>query len=419
MQKFFFKAAGLFIFLFTTITALQVNAQGVNEKKEFSPFKTWRGVFTIQGGIEVPFVFEIAGTSRTNARVYFLNAEERFDGGTANWTADSLYINLEQFENELAFAIDPAGTLKGVLRKQNLSGNATPVQAAAYKNYRFPAPVKHTSTDISGTYAVELNSPAGAKEKAVALFSQEGNILKASFLRTTGDSRFLEGTIDNNQFYLSSFIGSAPSFYRGTITENGRLQGEIVGTRTNQSFSAIPDENAALPNPYTLTYLKQGYTSFDFSFPDTTGKPVTLKDDRFKNKVVIISITGSWCPNCYDEASLLASWYKTNKDRGVEIIALHYERQNDLVYAKKAMTRFRHKLGITYTQLFAGLADKQYVAASLPALNNFLSFPTTIFIDRNQKVRKIHTGYSGPATGKFYNQFLKEFNETTDALLKE
>ncbi len=419
MQKFFYKRAGLSILFFTIIALAQVNAQKDNEKSDFSPFQIWRGAITIQETIEVPFVFEISGTSPTDARVFFLNGGERFDGGPVNWTSDSLYINLEQFENELAFAIDPSGTLKGVLRKQNLTGTSTTVHAVAYTNYRFHTPVKNALANITGTYAVELNSPNGSKEKAVALFSQEGNIVKASFLRTTGDSRFLEGTIEDNKFFLSSFIGSSPSFYRGTISEDGSLQGEIVGARANQPFTAIPDENAALPDPYALTYLKQGYTSFDFSFPDTSGNLVSLKDDRFKNKVIIISITGSWCPNCYDEASLLSSWYKTNKDRGVEIVALHYERQNDLTYAKKAMTRFRHKLDITYTQLFAGVADKQFVAASLPSLNNFLSFPTTIFIDRNKKVRKIHTGYSGPATGKFYDQFLKEFNETTDALLKE
>ena len=80
------------------------------------------------------------------------------------------------------------------------------------------------------------------------------------------------------------------------------------------------------------------------------------------------------------------------------------------------ISRFKERYNIEYDELFAGLADKQHVAETLPALNTFLSFPTTIFIDRNGKISKIHTGFSGPATGKYYDQFVKEFNEEINAL---
>ncbi|MEI9808950.1 MAG: hypothetical protein WDO16_14385 [Bacteroidota bacterium] len=58
----------------------------------------------------------------------------------------------------------------------------------------------------------------------------------------------------------------------------------------------------------------------------------------------------------------------------MESIAIHYERKTDTAYARKVITRFREKFGIEYDAVFAGLADKQYVAESLPALNTFLSF---------------------------------------------
>lgn len=386
----------------------------------FSPFKRWRGVFTIKAGTEVPFNFEITGSTRADARTYFLNGEERFDGGQVAWSRDSLFISLDQFENELAFAISGNDLLQGVLRKQNGGGLHTPVKAESGKDYRFAPGRSEEVTDISGTYAVEFKKPDGSIEKAVGLFSQEGSLLKGTFLRTTGDSRFLEGIVDGNRFFLSSFIGSSPSYYQGTIDPaTKQLTGEITGSRSSQPFTALPDEAAALPDPYQLTLLKNGYSTLSFSFPDAAGNTVSLSDKKFQHKVVIISITGSWCPNCYDEASFLAPWYKKNKDRGVEVIALHYERRDDTAYLSKALNRFRDKLGITYTQLFAGLADKQYVAASLPALNTFLSFPTTIFIDKKGKVSKIHTGYSGPATGKYYTQFVKEFNDEVDRLLKQ
>ncbi|HTF27284.1 MAG TPA: TlpA disulfide reductase family protein [Flavitalea sp.] len=252
----------------------------------------------------------------------------------------------------------------------------------------------------------------------MGLFEQEGSKLKGTFLRITGDSRYLEGIVEGNTFQMSSFIGSSPGYYKGTISADGKINGEIIGSRGSQAFTGLPDENAALPDAYKLTYLKDGYSSLDFTFPDADGKMVSLKDKQYQNKVVIVTIGGTWCPNCIDETNFLVPWFKANKKRGIEAIAIHYERQTDPAYVKKVLTRFREKFHIEYQQLFAGKADKQAVAASLPALNTFLSFPTTIIIDKQGKVAKIHTGFSGPATGKYYDEFVKEFNHDIDALLK-
>jgi thiol-disulfide isomerase/thioredoxin len=138
---------------------------------------------------------------------------------------------------------------------------------------------------------------------------------------------------------------------------------------------------------------------------------------RYRNKVVVVTIGGTWCPNCVDETAFLAPWYLANRSRGVEVISLQYERQMDSAFVRKALARMRERYDIHYDQLIGGIADKQAVAASLPALNSFLAFPTTIFIDRQGKVAKIHTGFTGPATGKYYEEFIKEFNAEVDRLL--
>lgn len=398
--------------------SLTATLQAAPVEQTFSPFKKWRGVFAVKPGVDVPFNFEITGTNAGNAQAFFINGQERFNAGRISWTKDSLFIYIDQFENELAFGITGNNTLTGSFRKQNNKKTVYPVTAAAGISQRFTHPKIAPLKDISGTYDVAIQQAGGTEEKAVGLFTQDGNRLQASFLRVTGDSRFLDGVINGNTFYLSSFIGSGVSYYTGKVNPDGTINGEIVGARSNTAFTATENEEAALPDAYTLTTLKEGYDALNFIFPDANGIPVSLYDPQFKNKVVILSITGSWCPNCYDEASFLSEWYKQNKQRGVEIIALHYERQNDSAYVKKALNGFRKKLGITYTQLFAGIADKQQVALSLPALNTFLAFPTTIFIDKQGKVSKIHTGYSGPATGKFYDAFVKEFNAEVDKLVK-
>jgi thiol-disulfide isomerase/thioredoxin len=401
--------------LFQTVQAeSKSTAPGV---KPFSPLGHWRGVFQVREGVTVPFNFDIVRSAGVQ-KAFFINGSERFEAGRVTQTADSLFIAIDAFDNELAFKIGDS-ELKGVLRKQDKTGNSLPLVAERGKNYRFAEGHLPSGGTLSGTYDIRLQSGNGQEEKAVGLFTQKGNHLYATFLRISGDSRFLEGTVDGNEFYLSGFIGSVPSYYKGTFTPDGHLKGEIIGVRSSQPFSGTTNEEAALPDAYGLTFLKNGYTTLDFSFPDVNGHKVSLADKKFDNKVVIIAITGTWCPNCIDEASFLAPWYINNRKRGVEIVALHYERKTDTAFVRKVLTRFRDRFGIRYDQLFVGTADKASVAASLPALNTFLAFPTMIILDKSRKVVQIHTGYSGPATGKYYEAFIKEFNAEMDSLLKQ
>lgn len=382
----------------------------------FSPDGVWRAAFKLSSGVEVPVVFDIHTDKDGGRKAFFHNGEERFEGGRVAQTGDSLFVYLDQFDNELAFHITDSA-LTGVLRRQDRTGVPLPVKAVRGDTVRFKGSRQPPAGDLTGTYAISFTGGNGKEEKAVGVLRQDGNRLHGTFLRITGDARYLEGLVEDDHFFLSSFIGSTPVYYRGDFTSTGRLTGESVGVRGNLHFTGVRDETAALPDAYGLTGLKNGYTSFDFSFPDLNGRPLTLHDAKFKDKVVIVTIGGTWCPNCIDEATFLAPWYIANRSRGIEVVSIFYERQLDTAYVKKALTRFRERFNIQFDQVFGGLADKQVVAASLPELNTFLAFPTTIIIDKKGRVARIHTGYSGPATGKYYQQFIKEFDEEINALL--
>jgi len=374
----------------------------------------WRGVFTIREGTESPFNFEIAA----NGKVYMRNGEERFETGKAEIKQDSLFIPLDQFDNELAFHIE-GKTMSGVLRKQDRSAIIAPVRAEKGISYRFIPKDKKTPSALSGRYEVMFHFESGRKEKAVALFQQKGQRLTGTFLKTSGDTRYLEGIVDGNKFYLSSFIGSSPGYYAGTIQDSGRISGAQFGTKVKHVFTGFKNDSAALSDPYVSAYMQPGTEKLRFRLRDLDGNMVSLTDDKYRNKMVIIAITGTWCPNCIDEAAFLSPWYKKNRHRGAEIITIHYERQTDTAYTNKVMRRFRERFDIEYDQLFGGLPQADTVISTLQGLAAFKSFPTTIFIDRKGKVRKIHSGYSGPATGKFYEEFLSAFNEETDRLLAE
>lgn len=411
-----------FLSLFVTLSLLPFSnyGQGTSQKNIQLALKGeshWRGVFKLSNGQEVPFNFLVKSAPGTS-KIYFLNAGEEFEGGKITQTGDSLFVSFDQFDNEFALGIEN-NILSGTLRRQDQKGNPIAVRAEPNNKTRFPETKNQPEGNISGTYDVRFELPNGKEEKAVGLFTQDGKKLKATFLKVTGDSRYLDGIVDGNRFYLSSFIGSSPVYYKGSFTKENKISGEIVGQRGSQKFSASPDENAALPDAYSLTFIKDGYSDFDFSFPNLQGKMVSLKDEKYKNKVVVVAIGGTWCPNCIDEAAFLSPWYAKNKNRGVEVISLQYERQADPAYVNKAITAFKNRFNIQYEQLFAGIADKQKVAESLPALNTFLSFPTTIFIGKDGKVDKIHTGFTGPATGRYYEEFKKEFEEEISKLLNK
>jgi thiol-disulfide isomerase/thioredoxin len=144
---------------------------------------------------------------------------------------------------------------------------------------------------------------------------------------------------------------------------------------------------------------------------------VSLTDEKYRGKVVVVSILGSWCPNCLDEMSFLSPWYKANKERGVEVVGLAFERKTEPAYVQKVLSNLINKHQTTYDILVAGkIGDDKKV---LPEIDGLKSYPTTIFIDKKGNVRKIHTGFNDPATGLFYDEFKSEFNKLVDELLAE
>jgi peroxiredoxin len=275
---------------------------------------------------------------------------------------------------------------------------------------------------VRGKWSVNLISEKDGKTSVrytVGLLEQTGNKVTGTILTTTGDYRYLEGVIDGAQLKLSAFSGSSPTLLSAELTDSLHLTGEFISPTGRTIVQAIKSDTAALPDPYTLTFLKPGFDRLSFAFPNLEGKSITLKDEKYKGKVVVLTVLGSWCPNCIDEAAFLAPWYKENKDRGIEIVGLSFERKDDFEFAKARLNTLIKKFDIQYDILFAGISDKKVVAEKLPELNTFLSFPTTLFIDKQGKVRKVHTGYSGPATGKYYQEYIREFNDEVSALVSE
>jgi thiol-disulfide isomerase/thioredoxin len=254
----------------------------------------------------------------------------------------------------------------------------------------------------------------------VGEFAQEGSVVTGTVMTPTGDHRFLDGEFIDNELRLSKFDGGHVFLYRGTLQADGSLRGKFwSGTAFEDSFIARRDDNASLGDAENATKLVGKADRLDFRFPDLAGHDISIRDPFFHGKVVIVTLAGSWCPNCHDEAAFLAELHRERRAEGFEVISLMFEQFGDFKRAAEATDRFRRRYGIEYTTLIAGTSDKDDAASKLPQLNGVFAFPTTIFVDRQGKVRKIHTGFSGPATGKHYEKLVVDFTKTLDALLAE
>ena len=216
--------------------------------------------------------------------------------------------------------------------------------------------------------------------------------------------------------WLSTFDGSHCWLYKSVI-KGDEMEGTFwSGNHYKSSWHAKRNEKIFLPDPFSVTSVNQ---PLKFSFPDADGKIVSLSDERFKNKAVIIQILGSWCPNCLDETAFLNKYYSDNKDRGIEVIGLAFEKTPDFQRASANIKRLQMRFNVQYPMLIAGVVGKEEVMKKLQGVQNFSSYPTTIYINKSGKVEKVYSGFSGPATGVEYEKYKVEFEETVKSLLKE
>ncbi|MGB0522761.1 MAG: peroxiredoxin family protein, partial [Flammeovirgaceae bacterium] len=367
-----------------------------------------------------PFRFKVMQVKGGDPILYLLNGAEQILVDEFEQVGDSVKIGMHIFNSEIITKIGDK-TMNGRWIRKDYDDYQIPFQANLVDTFKVTA---NPEGNVAGKWAVNFKATEEGEEDemAVGIFDQqEDGTVTGTFLTTTGDYRYLFGKMDGRQLLLSCFDGAHSFLFKADMNAAGDLEnGEFLnGKHWYQEWEAKRDENAKLPDLNTLTYLKEGYDKLAFSFPNLEGEQVSLNDDKYQGKVVIVQLFGSWCPNCMDETKFLAPFYDANKARGVEIIGLAFERKPEFEKAKASVMKMKNRLGVNYELLIAGINDKEEAAKQLPMLNHVLAYPTTIFIDKKGIVRKIHTGFTGPGTGAFYVQFVDEFNQFIDKLVAE
>lgn len=378
----------------------------------------WRGVLTMQG-TALPVNFEIVRDDSAGYDALIRNAGEKLLLDELSFEGDSVIFKLHVFDAELKVKVN-GDSLHGFFIKNYEKNYRVPFKAGFGADYRFEKVDSTQSvSDFSGKYSVVFVNESDTTP-AVGIFEQQGNYAQGTFLTTTGDYRFLEGNIKDGKLLLSTFDGNHAYLFAATRTSDSTLAGEYwSGKSFHQVWTGKRNDQAALPDAGSITQLKKGYDKIEFSFPDIDGNNISPADPRFSNKVLVLQLFGTWCPNCMDETRFLKEWHKQNRDRGVEILGLAYERKADFAYASDRVRKMKAKWGVDYDFVIAGTNDKAEASKTLPMLSRVEAFPTTIFIGKDGKVKKIHTGFSGPGTGIYYDQFIQHFNETINELLNE
>jgi thiol-disulfide isomerase/thioredoxin len=401
-------------------------AAGCSRAPQVLPAGTWRATLALPGGT-LPFGLEVAardGRGAAHPPVYILNGADRLQVDEVSVAGDAVTLLLPGFKNRIDATL-AGDELRGTLTmvKAGAKEQKIPFTAQRGAAWRFTPPGAASAPpagDVGGRWAVTFVDQDGKSYPAVGEFRQREAEVTGTFLTPTGDHRFLAGELRGRTLRLSKFDGGHPFLYEATLAEDGTLRGQYwSGLAWTETFTARRDAAATLGEAEQATRMKDGATRLDFRFPDLGGVYVSLGDPFYRGKVVVVALAGSWCPNCHDEAAFLAPLYREYRGKGLEVVSLMFEQFGDFERAAEATHRFRERYRIDYATLIAGISDKDDAATRLPQLNGVFAFPTTIFVDRAGTVRKLHTGFSGPATGEHYERLTAEFRRTIDTLLAE
>lgn len=400
-------------------TALVLLLTACRQKPALQP-EPGEWLFELQLGA-VPLRFRAEWAMENDSLLlYICNAEERIRVDEIRQDGDSIFVMLPVFDSEFRGKMLNARSIQGNwINRSRTSDNV--VFFTARQSARSGSAQHAPQFNAGGRWSVRFSPGAGREYPAVAVFKQEGKRLSGTFLTETGDYRYLAGSVQDSNLYLSTFDGSHAFVFTATLKNDSILKGIFYsGSHWQEPWEARRNDSASLRDPYSLTYLNPGFDRLAFRFPDLNGDTVALEGPRFHGKVVIVQLMGSWCPNCLDESILLNEWHRRYRSRGLEVIALCYERTGDFAKAAALVKRLQKRLGSEYTYLIAATtADKKAAASTLPMLNQVMAFPTAIFLDRSGRVRKIYTGFNGPGTGELYLRYIQESERLIEDLLRQ
>jgi thiol-disulfide isomerase/thioredoxin len=392
-----------FLVVFGCILLISCNSED-SEKLELGDYV---GRLEVENNKYLPFNFSVTNDSTLVVQ----NSSEIVDFSIV-YSNDSIFIKSKVFE----------GFIKGVLVENKINGFFTiesldrSVPFSSYKNNnRFNIDFDENKKLTLNRWKFTFNPNKDNASFSVGIFNSIGeNEISATFRTTTGDYGYMHGGYKENKIVLSTFNGSRAYLFEAEMNKDSIEGVMYAGNHSKTIVKGVLDNDFELSNEYSLTSLKVKNQKFDFSFENTLGKLISIDDEFYDGKSMVVQLMGSWCSNCLDESKFYVDYMNKNELKDIEFVALAFEYAKTKDNALNSIRKLKKQLGINYPILLAqyGSSDKSRALEKFPMLNKIISYPTTIFLDKNKDVIKIHTGFNGPATGEKYTEFINEFNST-------
>jgi thiol-disulfide isomerase/thioredoxin len=385
-----------------------------------APVGLWHAELVPSEGHEVFFDVKIAARGGSLS-AELVNDRAEFAFTSASWDGTKLTLELANYDAKIVAEMK-SGRLEGGYTRVVAAGLAE-VPFCASRKPRAPAASPKGGPSLGGSWGVVMVD--GTKtEKLTGVFRQEGSAVTGTFLSTTGDYGPLHGTFDGEQLVLTVFDGVHVYRFDAELLPDGTLAGEYR-SRTNPPVPwrgrrlDAASAGTFLPGSFDIVKPRNPAAPYVVSFPDALGHVVSTSDARFSGKPMLVAFMGTWCPNCADEAPFLRDLDARYGPRGLAVVSLTFEYTDDVERNRRQVKRFVERFGTTHPILLAGTTkDASASPATLP-LVGWEGYPTTLFLDRQHRIVKIHSGFDGPATGERFTKLKKEIEVAVEALLRQ
>lgn len=366
----------------------------------------WDG-FVITNAARIPFRMEV---SESPARVCLFEDTEPICSTAVQIEGGTLTAHWDYLNSRLTMTAS-GGTISGTfvnLRTQRQ------IEIEAREHQASPQPSK-PPVNLAGEWEVHSVARPGPGNQLI--LRQSGTELKGTILRIDGDEGTLVGRVDGNEFSISHFSGDRPAMLKGTLQPDGTL---ALDSGAQKLIALRPADararNLAPPlDPMTYAHPKNPGERFHFAFKDVDGKPYT--EDSFAGKPYVISITGSWCPNCRDEAPFLVELYQKYHRQGLEMAAFCFESQGAPTW--QPLRAFMRRYHIEYPALVVGEPTPEVLKSEVSQIENLSAYPTTIYVGKDGTVRSVHTGFPSGGSGEELARVKDEIRATIERLLAE
>jgi peroxiredoxin len=375
---------------------------------------TWRVALAMPGG-QLPFGLEVK-TSGGKTSAVLLNAPERMRAETVEFDGETLTLGFPSYGSKLVLTRGADDRLTGQAFMTRSNGPVTLAATGERGTWRFSPKPAAATADFNGRWQLAYGNPA---QRGEASLKQSGNRVSGSVQLPSGDFRFLSGEVSGNTLALSTFDGNAATLWTARMEKGAIVDGRMFTATGSKAGTPWTATRAKGEKMEAVAVEKAAVKRFNFRFPDSQGRMVSLGDPQYRGKVVVVTLGGAWCPNCHDEATFMGPYAIKRRPEGLEVIALQFEYGTDTARNNRLMDSFARRYKLSYPLLLAGEPTPESTKAALPGVGPVKVYPTTLFIGRDGTLREVHVGWAGPATGALNAKAKKDFDATVTKLLRE